>query len=74
MGSPDLVRAGLTAAEKGPAPEFYIYFWLAVLAGCLVLLYYYWSMEAEQFEVLKLLIVSAITRTASRTVSPGLVE
>ena len=60
MGNPDLVRAGRSAAELGPAPEFFTYFWLTVLGFALVLLYYYWVMEAEQFSVLKLLITSVM--------------
>ncbi len=61
MGSQEL-RNKITAtpAESGPAQEFYIYF--AVVAGicCLLLAYYYWIMEAEQFEVLRLLITSVM--------------
>ncbi|MFL6839671.1 MAG: TRAP transporter large permease subunit [Bradyrhizobium sp.] len=47
-------------AEAGPPPEFYTYF--AFIAGIcgLLLLYYYWTMEAEQFEVLRLLISSVM--------------
>jgi TRAP-type mannitol/chloroaromatic compound transport system permease large subunit len=61
MGSAEL-RDKTTAApsEAGPPPEFYTYF--AFIAGIfgLVLLYYYWTMEAEQFEVLRLLISSVM--------------
>ena len=60
MGNPNLVRQGKSAAELGPAPEFFTYFWLTVLGITLVLIYYYWIMRAEQFEVLKLLIVSVM--------------
>ena len=52
----------ITAApsEAGPPPEFYTYF--AFICGIfgLLLLYYYWTMEAEQFEVLRLLISSVM--------------
>jgi TRAP-type mannitol/chloroaromatic compound transport system permease large subunit len=61
MGSAEL-RSQITAApsEAGPPPEFYTYFaFIAAIFG-LVLLYYYWTMEAEQFEVLRLLISSVM--------------
>ena len=61
MGSAEL-REQIKAApsDAGPPPEFYTYF--AFIAGIfgLVLLYYYWTMEAEQFEVLRLLISSVM--------------
>jgi TRAP-type mannitol/chloroaromatic compound transport system permease large subunit len=61
MGSTEL-RGKTTAApaESGPPPEFYAYF--ALVAGIcgLLLLYYYWTMEAEQFEVLRMLITSVM--------------
>jgi TRAP-type mannitol/chloroaromatic compound transport system permease large subunit len=61
MGSAEL-RSQITAApsEAGPPAEFYTYYWaIAALFG-LILLYYYWTMEAEQFEVLRLLISSVM--------------
>jgi TRAP-type mannitol/chloroaromatic compound transport system permease large subunit len=61
MGSAELrEQIKASPSEAGPAPEFYTYF--AFIAGIfgLVLLYYYWTMEAEQFEVLRLLISSVM--------------
>ncbi|WP_029582349.1 TRAP transporter large permease subunit [Bradyrhizobium sp. URHD0069] len=61
MGSAELQNQTKAApSEAGPSPEFYTYF--AFIAGIfgLVLLYYYWTMEAEQFEVLRLLISSVM--------------
>jgi TRAP-type mannitol/chloroaromatic compound transport system permease large subunit len=61
MGSAELRNQARAApSESGPAPEFYTYF--AIVAGILglLLLYYYWIMEAEQFEVLRLLISSVM--------------
>jgi TRAP-type mannitol/chloroaromatic compound transport system permease large subunit len=56
LGSPELVKAGPAApAEVGPPQEFFVYFWVIVAALALVLLRYYWKMEAERFELLKLL-------------------
>ena len=61
MGSAEL-RDSRTAApaDSGPPPEFYTYF--AFIAGMLglILLYYYWTMRAEQFEVLRLLTSSVM--------------
>ncbi|HXM82341.1 MAG TPA: TRAP transporter large permease subunit [Burkholderiales bacterium] len=61
VGSPELLKQGAPApAEAGPPPAFYIYFWLVVAATALVLLWYYWKLEAEAFELLKLLISSVM--------------
>src|SRR4029077_13918997 len=46
--------------EAGPPPEFYTYFAFATAIFALMLFYYYWTMEAEQFEVLRLLISSVM--------------
>jgi TRAP-type mannitol/chloroaromatic compound transport system permease large subunit len=61
MGSAEL-RAQVTAApsEAGPPPEFYTYFAFTCAIFGLILLYYYWTMAAEQFEVLRLLISSVM--------------
>ncbi len=62
MGSAEL-RSQISAAapsEAGPPPEFYTYFAFVCGIFGLVLLYYYWIMEAEQFEVLRLLISSVM--------------
>ena len=61
MGSAELrEQIKASPSDAGPPPEFYTYF--AFIAGIfgLVLLYYYWTMEAEQFEVLRLLISSVM--------------
>ena len=60
MGSAELRSTIKAAPPAGPAPEFYTYF--AFIAGIfgLLLLYYYWTMEAEQFEVLRLLTSSVM--------------
>jgi TRAP-type mannitol/chloroaromatic compound transport system permease large subunit len=61
MGTPELLEQGTAApAEAGPPPEFYLYFWLVVAATALVLAWYYWKLEAESFELLKLLISSVM--------------
>ena len=60
MGSAELREKAAAPSYTGPSPEFYTYF--AFIAGIcgLALLYYYWTMEAEQFEVLRLLTSSVM--------------
>jgi TRAP-type mannitol/chloroaromatic compound transport system permease large subunit len=61
MGNPDLLKDIAQApAELGPPPEFYTWFWIIAAIFAAVLLYYYATMEAEQFEVLRLLISSVM--------------
>jgi TRAP-type mannitol/chloroaromatic compound transport system permease large subunit len=61
MGNAELQKQITAApAEAGPPPEFYTYFAMTAALLALVLLYYYWTMEAEQFEVLALLISSVV--------------
>jgi TRAP-type mannitol/chloroaromatic compound transport system permease large subunit len=61
MGNPELLKEGArTPSELGPAPAFYAYFWGIVGATALMLLWYYWKLEAEQFELMKLLISSVM--------------
>jgi TRAP-type mannitol/chloroaromatic compound transport system permease large subunit len=61
LGDPTLVKEGGTApAEAGPPPQFFTWFWGIVAATALLLLWYYWTMEAEQFELLRLLISSVM--------------
>src|SRR6195256_2757278 len=60
VGTPEMVTHEATPAEAGPAPSFYIYFWIVVAATALVLLWYYWKLEAESFELMKLLISSVM--------------
>ena len=60
MGTPELATGNSVPASNGPAPEFYSYFWLSAAATGLLLLYYYWTLQAEQFVILKLLIESVM--------------
>jgi TRAP-type mannitol/chloroaromatic compound transport system permease large subunit len=60
VGTPEMVKHEATPVEAGPPPSFYIYFWIVVAATALVLLWYYWKLEAEAFELLKLLISSVM--------------
>lgn len=61
MGNAELQTQIVAApADAGPPREFYIYFALTAAIFALLLFYYYWIMEAEQFEVLRLLISSVM--------------
>ena len=61
VGTPELLKQGSAApVEAGPPPSFYTWFWIVVAATALVLLWYYWKLEAEAFELLKLLISSVM--------------
>jgi len=60
VGNPEMVTHEATPVEAGPPAAFYIYFWLVVAATGIVLLWYYWKLEAEAFELLKLLISSVM--------------
>ena len=56
LGTPELLKQGAAApAEEGPPENFYFWFWACVIATAAVLGYYYWKLEADQFEILKLL-------------------
>jgi TRAP-type mannitol/chloroaromatic compound transport system permease large subunit len=60
LGSPELLKGPLTPAEQGPPPNFYLWFGVCLAASALLLGYYYWRFEAEQFEILKLLTSSVM--------------
>jgi TRAP-type mannitol/chloroaromatic compound transport system permease large subunit len=61
VGTPELLKQGQAApVEAGPPPAFYTWFWIVVAATALVLLWYYWKLEAEAFELLKLLTASVM--------------
>ena len=61
MGDPELLKQGAAPpSEAGPPAEFFTYFWLIVAATALVLIWYYWTMRAAEFELLKLLISSVM--------------
>jgi TRAP-type mannitol/chloroaromatic compound transport system permease large subunit len=61
MGNAELRGQGSAApAEAGPPQAFYTYFAFTCGFFGLILLYYYWTMGAEQFEVLRLLISSVM--------------
>jgi len=61
MGNPDLLKKGAAApVDEGPPEGFFLYFWLTVAAAAAWMLWYYAKMDAEQFELLKLLTISVM--------------
>jgi len=60
LGNPELLKGPLTPAEEGPPPNFYLWFGICLAVSALLLGYYYWKFEAEQFQVLKLLTSSVM--------------
>jgi TRAP-type mannitol/chloroaromatic compound transport system permease large subunit len=60
VGTPEMVTHETAPVEAGPPAAFYAWFWIVVAASVLVLLWYYWKLEAEAFELLKLLISSVM--------------
>ncbi len=61
MGDASLRGQGPAApAEAGPPAEFYTWFWIVVALSAVLLAWYYWIMEAELFELLKLLTSSVM--------------
>jgi TRAP-type mannitol/chloroaromatic compound transport system permease large subunit len=61
VGDASLRALGPVApAEAGPPDQFYYWFWAVVAATAALLVWYYWRMEAELFELLKLLTSSVM--------------
>jgi len=60
LGTPGLATAPAAPAELGPPADFYLYFWISAALLALVLLRYYWRMDAARFVVLKLLTASVM--------------
>jgi len=55
LGSRSLDSGSATPAEQGPPEGFYLWFGISCLVGIFLAVRYYWRMDAERFEVLKLL-------------------
>jgi TRAP-type mannitol/chloroaromatic compound transport system permease large subunit len=60
LGSPKLLEGPAPPAASGPSQAFYIWFAVATVLGTLAVAYYYWKLDAEQFEILKLLTSSVM--------------
>ncbi len=71
LGGPDMKILGAESgdadalsstpgAEAGPPKEFFIYFWASAAIALILLAFYYWRMNPEQLEILKMLIESVM--------------
>ena len=60
MGTPGLAEGNSAPSASGPPPEFYTWFWGITIATALVLLWYYWKLQGDQFVILRLLIESVM--------------
>jgi TRAP-type mannitol/chloroaromatic compound transport system permease large subunit len=58
LGTPDLIKGPATAAELGPPEGFYLYFGIIAVICALWQLRYYWRVDADRLEVIKLLSTS----------------
>jgi TRAP-type mannitol/chloroaromatic compound transport system permease large subunit len=73
LGNPELLQGPATPAELGPPSGFYLWFGISVAAGALLLGYYYRRFEAEQFQILKLLVSSVMPLTVLTVVVLGVI-
>jgi len=60
LGSPELLQGPATPAELGPPQGFYLWFGIIAALCALALAWYYWKLDADQFEILKLLTSSTM--------------
>jgi TRAP-type mannitol/chloroaromatic compound transport system permease large subunit len=60
IGSPELLQGPKSPAELGPSKDFYMWFAICVAATLLLIGYYYWKLDADQFEILKMLVSSVM--------------
>jgi TRAP-type mannitol/chloroaromatic compound transport system permease large subunit len=58
LGTPDLPKGPATAAELGPPEGFYLYFGIIAAICALWQLRYYWRINVDRLEVIKLLSTS----------------
>jgi TRAP-type mannitol/chloroaromatic compound transport system permease large subunit len=60
LGAPDVTGPGLSPSEQGPGQSFYIWFAVICVLMALMLVRYYWRMNGDRFQVLKLLTISVM--------------
>jgi TRAP-type mannitol/chloroaromatic compound transport system permease large subunit len=60
LGSPKLLEGPAPPAASGPSQAFYVWFAVAAVLAAIAVGYYYWRLDAEQFEILKLLTSSVM--------------
>src|SRR6266852_638184 len=73
-GSPELRGPAATPAERGPPEGFYFWFGLCAVAGTLMIVRYYWRMDADRFVVLKLLTSSVMPLSILTVVVLGVIR
>ena len=73
LGSPGLSGPAATPAEHGPPEGFYFWFALCALAGAVMIVRYYWRMDADRFVVLKLLTSSVMPLSILTVVVLGVI-
>jgi TRAP-type mannitol/chloroaromatic compound transport system permease large subunit len=73
LGSPGLSGPAATPAERGPPEGFYFWFALCALAGAVMIVRYYWRMDADRFVVLKLLTSSVMPLSILTVVVLGVI-
>ena len=60
LGTPELLKGAAAPAQEGPPQGFYLWFTICALLTALLVGYYYWKLDADQFEILKLLTSSTM--------------
>jgi TRAP-type mannitol/chloroaromatic compound transport system permease large subunit len=60
LGTPGLAPPPPSAAEQGPPENFYLWFWVIVALSTFAVVRYYWRMDGDRFQVLKLLTASVM--------------
>jgi TRAP-type mannitol/chloroaromatic compound transport system permease large subunit len=73
LGSPGLSGPAATPAEHGPPEGFYFWFALCALVGAVMIVRYYWRMDADRFVVLKLLTSSVMPLSILTVVVLGVI-
>lgn len=73
LGTPGLGGAAAPPAEHGPPEGFYFWFWLCAVIGALMIVRYYWRMDADRFVVLELLTSSVMPLSILTVVVLGVI-
>lgn len=60
LGTPGIKKGAAPPASEGPATSFYVWFAVFLAAAAALLAFYYWRLDVEHFEILKLLTSSVV--------------
>jgi len=60
LGTPNLPPSAASPSEAGPPAAFYMWYWAVFALMTLIVVRYYWRMDGDRFEVLKLLTASVM--------------